>query len=59
MSKNIEKKKGFMSHFKPKCIRSMEDALRRLDSVTDETISLVKQNGHALERARPDREKLH
>lgn len=51
MSAINTKHHGIFEVFKPRCVKNMENALKRLDFATDRTISLVKENGHALEKA--------
>lgn len=51
MVQPVAKQKRVLDMFKPNCVKSMEKALDKLETVTDETIALVKKNGHNLEKA--------
>ena len=51
MVQNVTTKSKVIDMFKPQCVKNMEKALARLESVTDETIGLVKENGHNLKKA--------
>lgn len=57
MSATHEKHLSIFEVFKPRCVKGMEDALKRLEFAADRTINLVKENGHALEKAATPEEK--